>query len=359
MAKGVNGPPLDTVAIISTVVEGILYGFSVLMFCLTVWVLFRNKKASEANKPMLAVACLLLIFSSMHIAVDIDRIYLGFIGFRGILEPVQYFADVSQETFVFKNAVYSFQTAVGDGVVLYRAWAVWRTPWPLVLPVLLYGSVLATAIGSVYTVSITSPNSSNIFFKTTGQWITAFYASTFTCNVVATITLAVRLWWIERKAAAFRQGGGTLRPIVLIVIDSGLLYSVTLLVTLIGFANSSNAQFFLLDFVTPIISISFYAVILRVALVQAAKQQAFTASLKASVGTGNGSGVGRNTTGFQSRGQKNTAHTITIGEAETGYYDPRTTVGSMGGVDEGYAMKPLRVDITQEHSQFVDKPWNA
>jgi len=357
------GPPLDTAAIISTTLEGILYGFSLLMYILTTWVLFRNKSISEVNKPMLIVASLLLIFSTIHMAVDINRIYLGFIGLRDTIpNPVLYFEDVSQQTFVFKNAVYSFQTAVGDGVVLYRAYAVWKSPYPLILPFIVYCGVLATSIGSVYTVSITSPNSSNIFFKTTGQWITAFYAATFSCNLLATITLAVRLWWIERKAASFRHGGGTLRPILLIVIDSGLLYSIALFSALMCFVNGSNAQFIVLDLITPVISISFYGVILRVALVQSDRERANTANPKISVSSASASGQFRSNNGFQSRSGfgQNSSHQISIGGNDGRYYGQRSPRSMGSGDSDGYAMKPLRVDIVREESQVVDsKPWDA
>jgi hypothetical protein len=54
----------------------------------------------------------LIAFHPQHMAVDINRIYIGFVKLRGVLDPVLYFSDVSQQTFVFKNAVYSFQVRV-------------------------------------------------------------------------------------------------------------------------------------------------------------------------------------------------------------------------------------------------------
>jgi len=309
---------------------------------------------------MLIVAILLLIFSTIHMAVDINRIWIGFVGQKGKLDPVLYFSDVSQQTFVFKNAIYSFQTAVGDGVVLYRAYAVWRTPWPLILPFTVYCGVIAASIGSVYTVSITTPNSSNVFFKSTGQWITAFYAATFTCNLLATLTLAIRLWVIERRAASFRAGGGTLRPVLLIVIDSGFLYSVTLFSALMCFVNNNNAQFIVLDWITPIISISFYGVILRVALVQSERERSNIINPKISISSASNSGQARSNNGFQNRVQGQSSHHISIGGNDSRYFGTRSHSRSMAGEDEGYAMKPLRVEITQERSQVVDaKPWDA
>lgn len=356
----VRGPPFDTAAIISTTIEGVLYGFSALMFGLTLWVLVRGKKFSEVNHAMFTVAWLLFIFSTMHIAVDINRIYLGFVKFRDTIGPINYFADVSQQTFVFKNAIYSFQTAVGDGVVLYRAYAVWRSPWPVLLPFLVYCGVIASSIGSVYTVSITTSQSS-IFVVRAGQWITAFYASTFSCNLLATITLAVRLWWIERKASHFKGSRGTLWPIFLIVIDSGLLYSVTLFSALMCFVTKSNAQYIVLDFVTPIISISFYGVILRVALVQSAREKTSGPISNPTSGSRNHTALGRSGVMIP---QGESYHHISVGGNDSrGYYGTRSHHSRSAHDDDAYPMKPLKVNITQEVTHASDvsdsKPWEG
>jgi hypothetical protein len=72
--------PLDKAAIVSTVLEGILYGklssrclqahlisdpgFSLLMFCATVWSLTHGRIRSEVNKLMFSAAILLLVLST-------------------------------------------------------------------------------------------------------------------------------------------------------------------------------------------------------------------------------------------------------------------------------------------------------
>lgn len=43
----------------------------------------------------------------------------------------------------------------------------------------------ATGIGSVYSVSQATANASNIFAKETAQWITAFFASTLSTNLLS------------------------------------------------------------------------------------------------------------------------------------------------------------------------------
>lgn len=112
------------------------------------------------------------------------------------------------------------------------------------------------------------------------------------------VLLAYRIWSVDRATSRF--GGrrrSSLRPILHIVIDAGMIYSATLFAALMCFVNQSNGQYVVLDTVstsiprsltmdgfteipiviadcqvTPIISISFYMVIIRVGLASRTNQ---------------------------------------------------------------------------------------
>ncbi|KAJ7771575.1 hypothetical protein B0H16DRAFT_1673074 [Mycena metata] len=258
--------PEDKAGLLSTVLESLLYGFSLLMFIGTMWTLLRR---SEVNRPMVVVACLLFCLSTIHLGVDINRLNTGLILYRDAPGgPQAFFANPSQTSFVFKNAVYSFQTVLGDGVVIYRCYMVWRSIWACVLPSILWLGVAVTATGSVYTCTRPSTDSADIYVRELGRWITAFYSTTLACNLTATSILSYRLWTVNRSIQRSRIGRGVTMPVLLVVMDAGALYSVTLLAALICFVLQSNGQYVVLDMVTPIISIAFYMVILRIGVSQ-------------------------------------------------------------------------------------------
>jgi len=58
-----------------------------------------------------------------HMAVDIVRIDQGLVKDANTFPggPNAFFADVAQPTFVIKNAIYTLQTLLGDGVVVNRS----------------------------------------------------------------------------------------------------------------------------------------------------------------------------------------------------------------------------------------------
>ncbi|KAG1799037.1 uncharacterized protein HD556DRAFT_1440105 [Suillus plorans] len=83
MAIG-KGMPLDSAALMSTVLEGILYGFSVLMFIGTIWALTHERHMRSVNRLITVVAVLLFVLSTAHMVVDIIQTEEGLVQHRNI-----------------------------------------------------------------------------------------------------------------------------------------------------------------------------------------------------------------------------------------------------------------------------------
>ncbi|KIJ65133.1 hypothetical protein HYDPIDRAFT_89176 [Hydnomerulius pinastri MD-312] len=269
-----NGIPLDTAAIVSTVLEGILYGFSLLMFIGTLWALMHRRMNSGVNVRMVSVACSLLIFSSAHMIIDIIRTEEGLVQQRNTFTdgPVGFFSDVAQWSFVYKNMLYMLQTLVGDGVVIYRCYVVWRSWWIIVIPALMWCSVATTGIGSVYSISQATTDAENIFAPITGPWITAFLAATLFTNVFSTSLLAYRIWAVGRRVSSASSQSSVLWPVLRIILDAGVVYSISLLAALLCFVTKNRGHYVLLDMIMPIISLTFYMVIIRITISKSASQ---------------------------------------------------------------------------------------
>ncbi|KAG2335436.1 hypothetical protein BDR05DRAFT_970821 [Suillus weaverae] len=264
-AKGI---PLDSAAIMSTVLEGMLYGFSVLMFIGTIWALTYKCHMRDVNRPITVVAVLLLVLSTAHMVVDIIRTEEGLVQYRNTFPggPEAFFAEIARKTFVIKNAIYVLQTLLGDGVVIYRCYVVWQTVWVIILPSVLWFSVAVTGVYSIYSFSHTTSISGDVFSHATRQWISAFYALTLATNLLSSGLLAYRIWKIERSIANSRTMKITTTNILRVIMDAAIVYSIALLCTLIGSVCSNNGSLVMIDMLMPIISIAFYMVIIRIAM---------------------------------------------------------------------------------------------
>ena len=121
--------------------------------------------------------------------------------------------------------------------------------------------------------------SQNVFFgETLVRWVTAFYATTFTTNIVTTcmspcsggygrvllnfpplpVLLAYRIWYIDQKSARLRgHQNSQLRKTLHIIIDAGAIYNLTLLAAWICFSRQSYGQFVVQDMVSHHTSLTY------------------------------------------------------------------------------------------------------
>ncbi|KAI0660062.1 hypothetical protein C8Q70DRAFT_1053304 [Cubamyces menziesii] len=297
-----SGLPLDLSAVISTTLEGILYGFSIFMFGVTLHILKENSRRAgrEPNYKMVSLSVALLIGSTAHMIIDFIRACRGLVLKRESYPggPIAFFTQPSEWTFVAKNAVYTVQTLLGDGILIYRCYVVWQTWIVVAFPILLWFLSAASGVLAVHSVSVLPFGIGTVFLTSVRRWITAFFASTLATNFSVTILLAYKIWITDRRVARMRQD--SLLPVVRVIADAGVLYSVTLAAVLGCFVRNSNGQYFILDLICPIISITFYMVIIRIGLAESQRSSEFGS------GSGLNSGLGtahRRTSFINGRGR--------------------------------------------------------
>ncbi|KAG1736977.1 hypothetical protein EDB19DRAFT_2025800 [Suillus lakei] len=236
-SESTRGLPLDSANIMSTVLEGILYG--------TIWTFTYKQRIRDINRPVVVVATLLFVLSTAvsyllatyhmmsstesspkHMIVGTLRLKDGLVGYGGTFHdgPAGFFADVTQRTFLTKNTIITVQTLLGDGMVKG----------------LTKRSIDVTSSGNL------SGSSS-------------YHAC---CGL-----LAYRIWTIEHNVSgAYATKNKIKMPILRVLVDAALLYSAALCASLVCFALSNNGFYVIGDLIVPTISIAFYMVFIRVAI---------------------------------------------------------------------------------------------
>ncbi|KAG1728770.1 hypothetical protein EDB19DRAFT_1913639 [Suillus lakei] len=233
-----TGMPMDAIVTMSTSLESILYGFSILMFMGTVWALTYNRRIQDINRPMAVVAVLLLILSTAHMVVDIIR-----------LEDA--LGEISRHVPRWAISVLLRRFPRHSALII-------------ILPCMLWCSVAVTGVSAVYNCS--QANSSSIFAETLARWVTAFFASTIATNLLSSGLLAYRIWTIERAVSAARSSKSIVMPTIRVLVDAAVLYTVTLFTALICFVCSNNGETAVVDMAMPIMSIAFYMVLIRITI---------------------------------------------------------------------------------------------
>ncbi|TCD62715.1 hypothetical protein EIP91_006541 [Steccherinum ochraceum] len=238
--------------------EGMMYGFSVLMFILTAWLLLRNRRRRRTNRGVMLAGVALFLLSTAIFAVNITRLRQGLL-YNGPFLPggiEQYFGDVSQSTFVIKSTLYNVQTLVLDAVVRW---------YIIVVPIMGWLGLLACTVGNNVTLALPAPTSGDVFNNRYGGWISAVYSTTLATNLTATGLLAYRIWSVNRKTANYASSD-RLGIMLRVVIESGALYSIAIVAALICFVTGSPGVYVALDLLCPLLNIVYNMIIVRVGL---------------------------------------------------------------------------------------------
>ncbi|KAF8508434.1 hypothetical protein BU17DRAFT_56742, partial [Hysterangium stoloniferum] len=217
-----------------------------------------------------APSSLMMFFGTFHLAVDLVRVLEGFISQReAVGGAVVYFARLYEWSQLLKTAIFTIQTVLADSFATYHCWVVWNCSWAVIIPALCVIGTLIVGIGVVHGCAI--PKNGDVFASTLSGWITSFFVLTLATNVICTSLIAGRIWFTTRKVAHF-SGQQTLMPVVIIVVESGFIYSASCITLLVVYLIGSNEQYpaldgtFLFSRLSPLFSIVFNLIIVRIAL---------------------------------------------------------------------------------------------
>lgn len=122
----------------------------------------------------------------------------------------------------------------------------------------------AAASGSIYSVYSMRGAPTGLLSTTINRWFNAFFATTLATHLLTTCILAFKIHFVRQAVPGHAQHS-TLRYAFRVVLESGAMYSVAVLTTIICFDVQPLAFYIMLDVLSPIISIAFCTFIIRTA----------------------------------------------------------------------------------------------
>ncbi|KAJ6612909.1 hypothetical protein B0H10DRAFT_1806579, partial [Mycena sp. CBHHK59/15] len=137
---------------------------------------------------------------------------------------------------------------------VYRCWILWSRDYRVIIisTIMLIASTISGYMVCGLYSSI--PRDATVFDPRLTNWITTFYSIAVAQNISTTGLMAWRLWQGEKNSARYRMGSrGSLMPILRILVESAALYLFVEILLLSLYAVDYNAQYILLECVTPIV----------------------------------------------------------------------------------------------------------
>jgi uncharacterized membrane protein len=266
-----NDVPFDITYLVSIWLEALVYGFFVCIFCASCYVNITLRSTQDAHsKIMFGVSALMFLIATLHVSMNCYRMVMAYcINRLSPGGPVGYISQLAPWDHVFKDTLYATQEILGDAVAIYRTYVVWGRDWR---PVLVPGCLIIVSLVSGYTVCGLYPTedpNSTVFDPRLTHWITTFYAITVVQSGLTTSLMAYRIWQTDRRSAAYRTNReGNLMPILRILIESASIQFIIEVILLSLYSANYNAQYLLLEMVTPLVGITFGAITIRIALHQ-------------------------------------------------------------------------------------------
>jgi len=252
-------------AILGLVLESALWGFSVLMFGATLYLLCRGRSFSEVHLLNVTISVLFFFLSTMHMVVMANRVLAGFLS----ASPNEYFSHIQRST-VYMGSAYLLQTMLGDAVVIYRCYVVWQNVWVVVVPLALWFGMAGVAFHFIHVLNMMANGKHALFHN--NIWPCLFFSLSLGTNILATFLLAYRILQVNRKAASSQMTvmDTRIRPILKMAVDAAFLYTILLIAAIVNATSKSNDTILVVNLLVPSISIIFYMVIMRIVLAQAA-----------------------------------------------------------------------------------------
>ncbi|OAX40249.1 hypothetical protein K503DRAFT_798973 [Rhizopogon vinicolor AM-OR11-026] len=249
--------------ILAIIIESILYGISTFLFGITLWSLTYQRNSAEVARLMIVAACLLFLLGTMHVIVDANHVWQGFIASENV---DKFFQDISKNT--LKNAIYELETLVGDAILIYRCYVVWQRIEVIIIPMIGWIAIAVTGAHTVWSISQLSSNPEAVFERKMGKWLISFYATEIFTNLLTTSILAFKLWSVHQGTSRIRATKSPIYPTLIVIMECGALYSMSLLTMLVTCLTASNSAYIVVDMIGQIIPITFCLVITRTAMLR-------------------------------------------------------------------------------------------
>ncbi|KAI0702043.1 hypothetical protein C8T65DRAFT_579352, partial [Cerioporus squamosus] len=211
------------------------------------------KSRASINWIMVGATLVMFTIATLEMAFGLQHNLQAFIYYTGPGGANGEFSDISNWVNVMRTADYVAQTFIGDGIMAYRCYIIYERNWKIVVvPVLLWLAETACGWVIVY-IEATLHTAATLNESRLEPFITSLLSLTLAMTSMTTGLIVYRILKINAGVASqgiTRVGGSRrLTRVIRILIESGLIYTISVVVFFCTFLASNNAQYGVSDVV--------------------------------------------------------------------------------------------------------------
>ncbi|KAF9477028.1 hypothetical protein BDN70DRAFT_881663 [Pholiota conissans] len=283
--------------LVGSFVVSVVWGFHIISLGFCMHALFTttiSRSTKKINWGMVAVAWVLFANATFDMTLAFRHMLHAFVSTTSGEAAAADFA-ISDWSNLARTTSVVIQTIIGDAVLIYRCWIVYHRSILVILPSLLlwFGLVGST----IWTLILEAML--NVLFnaRQVTHAITTFWSITIALNTITTGLLVYRIWSVDNTNRKHRleviefAGQGRLKSIKNIIIESGLLYTLSAIATFGTYVGGSEYVYLTSGVVeVQVVGIAFNLIIVRTTFLRKR-----TSGMSWKVSPGNG-GLGVNHT---------------------------------------------------------------
>ncbi|GAW01535.1 hypothetical protein LENED_003137 [Lentinula edodes] len=259
----------------SILLEEWLNGFYLLLVCVTLWALGKNKHYKRSLRYALpTVVILQYVFSTMHsvthwvylsTAVDLGEAQSGDEAVSNIL--LESLTHVKPWQVGVRGVSLLANGFLADGLILWRAWVVWGQRWiVIVVPMICSLGAVALSIAAIPSAASADNTLSNIESNTFIILNTAAGGLSIVTSITGTSLIIIKIIGAQRlTAGVFPNRRNRYNGAIEIIAESAVLYSITLLSLIVCVATKDTNTFYALNIHAQVAGIAPLLIILRAA----------------------------------------------------------------------------------------------
>jgi len=226
--------------------ETLFYGMNFVLFGACLFILTVGRRTPHINKTLVAIAVVMFCFSTAHVSLGFYRLIEGFIVLANEPGgPGAFFSNVSIPANVAKVGIHTVNSIFGDSVVVWRCFLVWGRSWKMCfLPILLVVASAICGFAQTYYFAV-GTDLHSAFSPMLEVWNGALFGLSLITNIVVTSLIATRVWYMLRMSGGSRNF--RYWRVLVIVIESGMIYSVALICEITLYFLNNNAFYIVYD----------------------------------------------------------------------------------------------------------------
>ncbi|KAF9473506.1 hypothetical protein BDN70DRAFT_885758 [Pholiota conissans] len=255
--------------LVGSFVVSVVWGFHIISLGFCMHALFTtsiSRSTKKINWRMVAVAWVLFANATFDMTLSFRHVFHAFLSTTSE-EAAEAAYAISDWSNLARTISVVLQTIIGDAVLIYRCWIVYQRSILVVLPSLLlwFGLVGSTIWALILEAML------NVLFnaRQVTHAITTFWSITIALNTITTGLLVYRIWSVDHTNRKHHleviefAGQGRLKSIKNIIIESGLLYTLSAIATFGTYVGGSGYVYLTSWVEVQVVGIAFNLIIIR------------------------------------------------------------------------------------------------